>query len=218
MEKIKIFLLDDHKIVRDGLKSILSTDPAFKVIGEESHPEKFFAILPKTQIDILVLDISLPVISGMEVLKKVKAEHPEIQVVMLSMHDNPDYILRSLREGANAYLPKDIKTEEFIIALKEVRAKGVYYPTQINFNQSDNLVPSKEAAPRDDLLTPKEKDVLENIAKGLSSKQIAAQYGLSSRTIEAHRLNIMKKLGTNNSAETIAMALKLNLLQSYISR
>lgn len=213
MEDIKIFLLDDHKIVRDGLKSLLTIDPAFKVIGEESHPEIFLRALPEMNFDLLILDISLPGMSGLDVLKKVRSLKPQIQIVMLSMHDNPEYVLKSMREGANAYLPKDIKAEEFIHALKEVRLKGVYYVSTSSFGVNQELVPSVLAEQKD-LLTPKEIEVLEEISKGLSSKQIAAAHGLSSRTIETHRLNIMKKLGTNNSAETIAIATKLNLIKT----
>lgn len=213
MEEIKIFLLDDHKIVRDGLKSLLTISPIFKVVGEESHPDAFLKALAHLNFDLLILDISLPGMSGLDVLKQVKTMKPGTLVVMLSMHDNPEYILKAMREGANAYLPKDIEAEEFIHALKEVKLKGTYFPSPTKVNFSEELVPSAIAGTKD-LLTPKEIEVLEEIAKGLSSKQIAAAYGLSSRTIETHRLNIMKKLGTNNSAETIAIATKLNLIKT----
>lgn len=211
MTKTRIYLLDDHKIVRDGLKSLLTMEPSFEVVGEGSSPEAFLQELPGLTFDLLILDISLPHISGMDVLKKVKEQRPELLVVMLSMHDNPEYVHRCLRDGANAYLPKDIEGSEFLQALKVVKEKGTYYPAHFNFNLTSDLTPAEgEKSPA--LLTPKEKEVLSQMARGLSSKQIAAGFGLSARTIETHRLNIMKKLGTNNSAETIAIAAKLNLI------
>ncbi len=208
-ETIEIYLLDDHKIVRDGLKSILTLYPNFEIVGEEGHPNRFLASLPHLKFDILILDISLPDISGIEVLKEVKKLRPEIYVVVLSMHNNPEYMIRALKAGASAYLSKDIQSEALVETLQEVKKHGVYYPSAINLH-SDPL--AVEPVQKAEVLTQKEKDVLKLMVKGMSSKQIAAEFGLSSRTIESHRLNIMKKLGTSNSAETIAVAIRQSLL------
>ena len=207
MKMIKIYLLDDHKVVRDGLKSLLSIDPQFKIAGEESYPDVFLNELQDLDLDILVLDISLPKMSGFEVLSIVKKVKPAVKVVMLSMHDGSKYFSKAMKEGANAYLTKDIEAEEFIAALHEVYKKGSYDAPQLI--REHHLKP--EVTEGSHLLTPKETEVLQLMARGLSSRQIAAEFNLSSRTVEAHRLNIMKKLGTNNSAETIAIAAKLNL-------
>ena len=142
-------------------------------------------------------------------LKEVKKTRPEISVVVLSMHNNPEYMIRALKAGAATYLTKDIHSEVLVEALLEVKKSGVYYPSEINLN-SQSLV--QEPSEKGEVLTQKEKDVLRLMVKGMSSKQIAAEFGLSSRTIESHRLNIMKKLGTSNSAETIAVAIKQSLL------
>ncbi len=208
-EKIELYLLDDHKIVRDGLKSILSLDPSFKIVGEESHSNRFLATLPNLTFDILILDISLPDMSGIEVLKEVKKLRPEIYVVVLSMHNNPEYMIRALKAGAAAYLSKDIRSELLLETLQEVKKHGVYYPSEINLNSQALAV---EPLQKGEVLTLKEKDVVKLMVKGMSSKQIAAEFGLSTRTIESHRLNIMKKLGTSNSAETIAVAIRQSLL------
>lgn len=213
MKKINLYLLDDHKIVRDGLRAIFAFDASFAVVGEGTMPEEFFQQAPDLTIDILLLDISFPKVSGMDVLKEVKRLYPQIAVVILSMHDNPEYILRCLRDGAASYLPKDIQAEELIKALKEVKAKGSYYPEKINFNLSEDLSHSDNG--QSELLTPKEREVLELMAQGLSSKEMATKLGISARTIDTHRLNIMKKLGTSNSAETTALASRLNLLDKY---
>ena len=208
-----VYLLDDHKIVRDGLKSILALESDFKVVGEESHPESFLTSLPGLSIDILILDVSLPSVSGIDLIKKVKEIKPEIAIVMLSMHDNPEYMFRSLKEGANAYLPKDIEAQEFIEALIQVRTKGSYFPTNMNFNNKETITPPAEGLKYSILLTSREIEILSYMAKGFSSKQIAQQIGVSPRTVETHRVNIMKKLGTSNGAETVALAWKLKLIQ-----
>jgi len=208
-DSIDIFLLDDHKIVRDGLKSILALYPAFRVVGEEGRPLRFLSALPQINVDILILDMSLPEMSGIEVLREVKILRPDISVVVLSMHNNPEYMIRAFKAGAAAYLSKDIQSQVLVDALIEVKKNGVYYPSDMSLHSQPLHL---EAVEKGEVLTHKEKEVLKWMEKGLSSKQIAAEFGLSSRTIETHRLNIMKKLGTSNSAETIAVAIKHNLL------
>ncbi len=208
-DRIDLFLLDDHKIVRDGLRSILSPYPSLKIVGEESHAKKFLSALPELKFDILILDLSLPDLSGMEVLKEVKRLRPEISVIVLSMHNNPEYMIRALKAGAAAYHSKDIQSTVLVESIHEVKKHGVYYPTAISLN-SPSL--PQDPVQKGEVLTQKERDVLKLMVIGMSSKQIAAEYGLSPRTIETHRLNIMKKLGTSNSAETIAVAIRENLL------
>lgn len=213
MKQTNVYLLDDHKIVRDGLKSILSLYPEYQVVGEDSRPDSFLSSLPQLNIDILILDVSLPNISGIDLIKKIKEINSSLQIVMLSMHENPEYMFRSLKEGANAYLPKDIEAQEFIEALEQVRQRGSYFPSNMNFGNKDALTPPPEGLKYSILLTTRELEILAYMAKGLSSKQIAQQISVSPRTVETHRVNIMKKLGTNNSAETVALAWKLKLIQ-----
>jgi DNA-binding NarL/FixJ family response regulator len=210
MEPINVFLLDDHKIVRDGLKSILGLNPDIAVAGEESNPESFLKSLPKLSFDILILDLSLPFIPGMEVLKKVAQSRKDVKVLVLSMHDNAEYMTRAINEGAAGYLTKDCPSEILIKALKEIKSKGRFNSTLSN---ASTTLPLAEEDSEQKILTPKEKEVLSLMVKGMSSKEMAAQFGLSSRTVEAHRLNIMRKLGTANSAETIAIALRKNLIR-----
>lgn len=185
----------------------------YQVVGEESRPDVFLSTLSDLDIDILILDVSLPNISGIDLIKKIKDVKSNLQIVMLSMHENPEYMFRSLKEGANAYLPKDIEAQEFIEALDQVRQRGSYFPTSMNFNNKDTLTPPPEGLKYSILLTSRELEILAYMAKGLSSKQIAQQITVSPRTVETHRVNIMKKLGTNNGAETVALAWKLKLIQ-----
>jgi DNA-binding NarL/FixJ family response regulator len=213
MNKTAVFLLDDHKIVRDGLKSILANNDEFEVIGEESNPESFLKVIQDVPFDLLVMDISLPATSGIDLIQKVKNLKPASKIIMLSMHDNPEYMFKSLKEGANAYLSKDIEADEFIEALKQVSLKGSYFPTHIRFNTKEKLTPSPEGSKQSVLLSNREIEILGYMARGKSSREIAETLTLSPRTVETHRVNIMKKLGTSNSAETVAMALKLNLIQ-----
>lgn len=205
-DSISVFLLDDHKIVRDGLRSILSVRSELRIAGEESHSQRFLSALPGLTFDVLLLDVSLPDVSGMEVLKQVKKTRPEIQVVMLSMHDGPEYVSRALKAGADAYLSKDSESDVLIETILRLQEHGQAPIPELGPSTRSELVGRGES------LTLKELEVLKQMVKGLSSKQIAADFNLSTRTIETHRYNIMKKLGTSNTAETIAVALRQNLV------
>lgn len=204
MKTCKVFLLDDHKIIRDGIKSILQQSETYQVSGEEGDPVKFMAVVDKINMDILLLDISLPHISGFQIIPKLRKDRPDVKIIVLSMHNDPEFMQRCLMLGARGYLPKDIDSSEFIKALDKVREGEVY--------TSPSTAPATKAAGTSGVLTQREVEVLLLTSNGFSSKQIASELSISTRTVETHRLNIMKKLGTSNSAETISVAAKLNLI------
>jgi DNA-binding NarL/FixJ family response regulator len=202
MTKSRVYLLDDHKIIRDGIRSILEQSAEFEIAGEEGNPEKFIESVPSLHIDILVLDLSFHHTTGFQILSKVKKQRPEIKILILSMHNDPEYMQKAALLGATGYLTKDSDAKEFLEALDSVRNNRTY------FKISTSPIPS----PKSEILSEREHEVLIHLANGLSSKQIAATLNISSRTVEKHRLNIMKKLGTTNSAETISVAARKNLI------
>lgn len=206
MNKKKVFILDDHKIIRDGLKSILNQTQNYIVSGEEGQPALFFENINMLDFDILLLDLTFPQASGFDIIPKVKKLKPNALIVILSMHNNPEYMQKSLLLGANCYLPKDIDAQDVIKALDVVCNGGEYLAPSIPLPQK--MMPLNTPTP----LTPRETEILKLWANGFSSKQIAAQLSISIRTVETHRLNVMKKLNSSNSAETISVAVKLNLL------
>lgn len=203
MESCRVFLLDDHKIIRDGIKSILQHSGAYKIIGEEGDPLTFINQLSRLDVDILLLDISFPQISGLQILAKVRKQRPEIKVMILSMHNDPEFMQRCASLGALGYLTKDSDAQEFLKALDLVRSGQTYFQA---------VTTTQKTGEKPDILSDRELEVLMFISNGFSSKQIAAELSISARTVETHRLNIMKKLGTTNSAETISVAAKLNLI------
>lgn len=200
----KVFLLDDHKIIRDGIKSILQTSETYMVSGEEGDPVRFAEILPRIDADILLLDLSLPQISGFQLIPKIRKERPDIKIIVLSMHNEPEFKQRCFVMGVQGYLPKDSDSQDFLRALDTVRDGKIYAP---HISISD--VSEKKGS---GLLTLREVEVLKLLSNGNSSKQIGSELSISTRTVETHRVNIMKKLGTSNSAETISVAAKLNLI------
>lgn len=200
----KVFLLDDHKIIRDGIRSILTYNSAYKIVGEEGNPIHFLEILDKLDIDILLMDLTFPNTTGFQMLPKIKKLRPEIKVLILSMHNDPESMQRCMSLGAHGYLPKDCDAFELLKAL-EVVALGKTY-------LSIELPATSKIKDTENILSSREREVLSLLSNGLSSKQIAGQLSISARTVESHRLNIMKKLNTTNSAETISVATRLHLI------
>lgn len=200
----KVFLLDDHKIIRDGIKSILQKSEVYTVSGEEGDPVKFVEALAKVDADILLLDLTLPQISGFQLIPKIRKERPEIKIMVLSMHNDPEFKQRCLMLGAQGYLAKDSDSREFLLALDTIREGKTYAPVA--------TTPDREEKKSSGVLTQREGEVLKLLSNGYSSKQIGKELSISTRTVETHRLNIMKKLGTSNSAETISVAARLHLI------
>jgi two-component system, NarL family, response regulator NreC len=203
VKQCKVFLLDDHKIIRDGIKSILHENPTYKVVGEEGDPVVFIQNVSKIDMDILLLDLTFPKLSGFQIIPKVKKLRPEVKIIILSMHNDPEYMQRSAALGANGYLAKDSDAKEFVRALDAVTSGSVFF---------DTAIPMQNKNPSSEVLSQRELEVLTHLSSGLSSKQIAGELEISTRTVETHRLNIMKKLGTTNSAETISVAARLHLI------
>jgi DNA-binding NarL/FixJ family response regulator len=204
--KTTLFVLDDHKIIRDGLKSIFNNSEEFQIIGDEGDPSVFLKNLPHIDCDILVLDLTFPHVSGFELIPKIRELRPSLKILVLSMHDNPDYMQRCALLGAQGYLPKDSDSKTMLKALETI-AKG-----SSSFAPSMNRPSMQQSSKQESPLSPREADVLRLQANGHSSKQIAEALNISYRTVEVHRLNIMKKLETSNSAETVSVAIRLGLL------
>jgi DNA-binding NarL/FixJ family response regulator len=200
----KVYLLDDHKIIRDGIKSILQKSEVYSVSGEEGDPEKFLEVLSRVEADILLLDLSLPNISGFKLIPKIRSARPDIKIVVLSMHSDPEFKHRCFELGVQGYLTKDSDSLEFLKALDSVRLDK-FYATYLS---TPDVMDKKNSG----VLTQREVEVLKLLANGFSSKQIGKELSISTRTVETHRINIMKKLKTSNSAETISVAAKLNLI------
>lgn len=204
--KTTLFVLDDHKIIRDGLKSIFTSSETFQIVGDEGDPLVFLKNLPQIDCDILVLDLTFPTVSGFELIPKIKELRPNLKILVLSMHDNPDYMQRCALLGAQGYLPKDSDSQTMLKALETIAKGGIHFAPSMN--RPSMQKPSKQESP----LSARETDVLRLQANGHSSKQIAEALNISYRTVEVHRLNIMKKLETSNSAETVSVAIRLGLL------
>lgn len=218
MSKINIVLADDHVLVRNGIKAMLESEADIKVIGEAGNGAEALERAKSLRPDILVLDIRMPEMSGLEAAARLGTYAPSTKAVILSMHDSDDYVLQALDSGAYGYLLKDTDKNEFIRAIKQIHSGTKYFSGAVSNVLAKQLLKGKPSAkvrtPVKDKynLTKKEKEILRLIIDGKQNKDIADTFEKSVRTIETHRFNIMKKLGVNNGVDMVNKAMKENLV------
>lgn len=210
---IKVILVDDHQLVRDGIKALLAGMEGIEVIGEASSGAEMLALLNSNIPDVALLDISLPDISGIDLCRKIIAQYPEIKVLFLSMYTTEDYIFNAIKAGAKGYLPKNISRNELFNAVKEVSAGNEYYSETISNIILKSYI-RKAKTPDDklqdpgELLSKRETEVLRCFAEGLSNPQIAEKLFISTRTVESHKNHIMQKLNLKTQVELLKYAIK----------
>jgi two-component system, NarL family, response regulator DegU len=217
MDKINIVLADDHVLVRNGIKAMLESDAEIHVVGEAGNGVEALATAKSLRPDILVLDIRMPEMTGLEAAARLSAYAPNTKAVILSMHDSEEYVLQALDAGAYGYLLKDTDKNEFIKALKQIHSGNKYFSGAVSNVLANRLLNSKPAARKTEAedqyhLTKKEKEILRMIIDGKQNKEISETLDKSVRTIETHRFNIMKKLDVNNAIDMINKAVKENLI------
>ncbi|WP_420582780.1 response regulator [Reichenbachiella sp.] len=214
MDTIKVILADDHVIVRNGIKILLESEGEVEVIAEASNGQEAIEKVKQLKPDILISDIRMPIMNGLEATAELKNVSPETKTLILSMHDDEEYIIKSVECGASGYLLKDTTKEEFVKALKSILEGHKYFSGDIsdvlvngylNKNTGSSAAPSDSSTmvKTDYHITKREKQILKLVYKGHSNKEIADELGKSIRTVETHRFNIMKKLEVGNITELI---------------
>jgi len=198
---IRLLLVDDHPLVRDGLRMRLEAVPGFTVVGEAGNAAETQAQMALLQPSLVLMDVGMKDVNGIELTALLLERHPELQVLMLSMYDNPEYVQRALQAGAHGYVLKDAPASEIVAAIEAVSAGGTFLSPAV----SKKLFRNQAARP---LLTPREAEILTALDRGESSKQIARSLGLSVRTVDAHRQSIKRRLGIDGQAELIKYAVE----------
>jgi len=200
-EMVHIMLVDDHPLVRDGLRARLEAVPHFRVVAEADSGAEALALAGSTRIDLVLMDITMRDGSGIEATARLTANHPDIAILILSMHDKLEYVTQAMQAGARGYVLKDAPGKDIVLAIDTVMAGGIYYSAAVARQLA-------RPAAQDNQLTSREQEVLRHIANGESNKQIARALDLSVRTVETHRLNIKRKLGIEGQAELIKFAVQ----------
>ena len=216
MEKINVLIADDHRVVRDGIKSILNKEDEINVIGEAQNGAEALTLARELNPDIILTDITMPEMTGIELANEVGKELPEIKVIILSMHEDEEYISKVVEAKASGYLGKEVEKEEIILAIKRVYGGGNYYSENVSKMMIEGFVKKTTSGGNDGPavhLTNREKEILKLVVDGASSKAIAGELFISIRTVETHRNNILQKLNVKNSAELVKYALKHKLVE-----
>jgi len=213
MKKIKVILVDDHNIVRDGLKILLMNLPDIEVIGEVATGADLFDLLKLKMPDVLLMDILLPKMSGIAITEKLRREFPDIKVIMLTASINDESIIDSFKAGALGYLSKSIQREELIQAIKEVNSGKEYLAKSISETVLDNYKKAKDRTINQHYeITTRELQIIELFTEGLSYKEIADKLNISTRTVESHKNHIFEKLEINSIADLVKYAIRHGII------
>lgn len=210
---IRVLLADDHALVREGLRYVLDADPGIAVIGEAANGREAVRIAEREHPDVVLLDISMPEESGLKAAERLRSLMPTCRILLLSMHDEGEYVREGMRIGTHGYLLKDAAGDELRAAIHAVHAGGTFFSPAVVRRLSSQEVPEPTPAARQlDQLTPRERDVLTGVARGLTNKAIGAELGISRRTVEAHRESLMRKLGIHSVAGLTRLAIEAELV------
>jgi DNA-binding NarL/FixJ family response regulator len=209
---VKVALIDDHPIVRQGLRNLLQTEPSFQVIAEADDGITGLELVQRLRPDVLILDLMMPGLSGLDLIKQVRKHLPRLRIVVLSMQSADSYVVEALNSGAVGYVLKETGPSEIIQAIQTVVTGDRYLSPKLAQRVLDFSTGRKKVADPYDSLTPREREILHLIIEGQTSPQIAGRLVLSSRTVELHRSRIMKKLDLHNQMDIFRYALERGLL------
>jgi DNA-binding NarL/FixJ family response regulator len=216
MPKHKILIADDHAMVRDGVKNLIQQNKDLTVIGEARSGNETLELYEKLKPDLLIMDISMPDMNGMEVSRTILAKNPNANIVILSMYDDEDYISRCLEYGVKGYVVKNESGSELEYAIRSVLQGKNYFSRQaqdVIFKKYSQNVTRKKPREEEISLTKREVEIVRLISEGLTSQQMADRLFISPRTVETHRANLMKKMSVKNAIELVKKAQQLDLLQ-----
>jgi DNA-binding NarL/FixJ family response regulator len=209
MKAIKLVIADDHLVVRKGTRQILESEPDFEILGEAADGQETLRIVNEQSPDVVILDIAMPILNGVEVTRQIKKDHPEMAILILSNYDNDEFVFNLLEAGAAGYLLKDVGSQEIISAIKAIqRGESVLHPVIASKVMKRFFPESRPVKETEKILGDREMEVLRLAGKACSNQQIADTLGLSLHTVEAHMRHIFTKLKVGSRTEAVLKAIK----------
>jgi DNA-binding NarL/FixJ family response regulator len=207
---IRVVMADDHTILREGLKQILSSAEGIEVVGEATDGHEVLQRVRNTECDVLLLDLSMPGRSGMDLIKQVKSERPRLRILVLSMHGERQYAVRAVRAGASGYLTKDSAATQLVAAIRKVAAGGAFISAEVAEQLALSAMPRAEGLPHT-ALSDREYDVFQLLVAGKTVTDIAQKLNLSVKTVSTHKARLMEKMGMETQADLIRYAIAHDL-------
>jgi two-component system, NarL family, response regulator NreC len=208
--KIRLLLADDHPLIRAGFQSLLSKNERFELVGIAENGKELLELVDKLSPDIVLTDINMPIMNGMDAITAIGQLHPEVKCVVLTMHEEHGYIMNALKIGVQGYILKSIERFDLEKAIITIYEGGKYFSPLVTNILAESVVKPEQHIISD--LTPREKEVLELVAQGFSTKQVADKLGIGTRTVESHRVNMLKKMKVNNTAELVRKSIEMKIL------
>jgi two-component system, NarL family, response regulator NreC len=216
MAKIRLVLTDDHTLFRQGIRTLLATEPDMEIAGEAQNATEAVALARQLRPDIVLMDIGMAGMSSFEATRQIRRERPETRVIFLSMYDDEDYLAECVEIGASGYILKESPAEQLITGIREVSRGGNYLSPRLLTRLVDDFRTKSTGAPRQPrfgTLTKREREVLKVLAEGKSVKEIATAFELSVKTVEAHKFNLMRKLDIHNKAQLVQYAIRKKIIR-----
>jgi len=204
---IRVVIADDHTILREGLRQLLGAAPDIAVVAEAADGHEVMARVRSDEFDLLLLDMSMPGKSGIELIKQVKAERPKLRVLVLSMHEEQQYAVRALKAGASGYLTKDSAATQLVTAIRKVAGGGAFITPEVAEQLALGAMPNSEGPPHT-RLSDREYEVFQLLVAGVTVSDIAARLNLSGKTVSTHKARLMEKLGIDNQADLVRYAMR----------
>jgi len=217
MSKIRILLTDDHMLFRQGIRTLLSAEPDIEVVGEAGNASEAVILAGQLRPDVVLMDIGMAGMSSFEATRLIRKDRPDTRIVFLSMYDDEDYVAECVEMGASGYILKESPAEQLIMAIREVQRGGSYLSPRLltrlvdDFRMQGRGGPVRQ--PRFGTLTKREREILKMLAEGRSVKEIATDFDLSVKTVEAHKFNLMRKLDIHNKAQLVQYAIQKKIIR-----
>jgi two-component system response regulator NreC len=215
-QKVRIVLAEDHTILREGLRALLTADPDFEIIGEAADGREAVRFVEKQIPDLILMDLSMPRMTGMDAIREIKKRYPQTKIIALTVHKTEEYLRTTLQAGADAYVLKDATHDELMMAIESVLKGKTYLSPGVSGKVIEGYLEGKESQippSKLGLLSQREREVLKLIAEGYKNKEIATDLCISLKTVEKHRANLMKKLDLHNAAALTAYAIEQGLVE-----
>jgi two-component system, NarL family, response regulator NreC len=216
MAKIRVLLTDDHTLFRQGIRTLLATEPDIEIVGETANASEAVALAGELRPDVVLMDVGMAGLSSFEATRQIRRQRLETRVIFLSMYDDEDYLAESVEIGASGYILKESPAEQLVSAIREVHRGGNYLSPRLLARLVDdfrvqNRSPMRQ--PRFGTLTKREREILKLLAEGKSVKEVATEFDLSVKTVEAHKFNLMRKLDIHNKAQLVQYAIQKKIIR-----